>query len=45
MQDDKVDSTETRNNDGIPKFIEEWDPTPLGEVVSLGKRLSTTVSV
>jgi hypothetical protein len=22
--------TETRNNNGIPKFIEEWDPTPLG---------------
>jgi hypothetical protein len=37
--------TETRNNDEIPKFVEEWDPTPLGNVVLLGKRLSTTVLV
>ena len=30
----------TRNNNGIPKFVEERDPTPLGgNVVSLGKMI------
>ena len=28
----------TRNNNGIPKFVEERDPTPIGDnLVSLGK--------
>jgi hypothetical protein len=41
MQDGKDDLTGERNNNGIPKFVKERDPTPLGNVVSLGKRLST----
>ena len=40
MQDDKDNLTGTRNNNGIPSFIEERDPTPLaGNVVSLGKMI------
>jgi hypothetical protein len=40
MQDDKDDLIETRNNRGIPKFVKERDPTPLGDtVVSLGKMI------
>jgi len=31
MRDDKYDLTGTRNDNEIPKFIEERDPTPLGE--------------
>ena len=46
MQDDKVDLTETRNNNGIPKLVEEKGIRfRQGNVVSLGKRLSTTVLV
>jgi len=38
MQDDKGDLTGTRNHNGIPKFVEERDLTPLGgNIVSLGK--------
>jgi hypothetical protein len=38
MQDNKDDLTGMRNNNGVPKFVEEKDPTPLrGNVVSLGK--------
>jgi len=37
MQDGKDDLTGRRNHNGIPKFVEERDPTPLGDnVVSLG---------
>jgi len=40
MQDDKDDLTGTRNNNRIPSFIEERDPTPLaGNVVSLWKMI------
>ena len=39
MQDDEVDLTETRNNDGIPKFVEEWAPTPLGECSFTGEKI------
>jgi hypothetical protein len=45
MQDGKDDLTGDRNKNGIPKFVEERDPTPLGNVILLGKRLSTTVLV
>jgi hypothetical protein len=45
MQDDIYDLTETGKNNGIPKFVEEMDPTLLGNVVLLGKRLSTTVFI
>jgi hypothetical protein len=38
MHDGKDDLTGMRKNSGIPKFIEERDPTPLGDtVVLLGK--------
>jgi len=38
MQDDKDDLTGDRNNNRIPKFVEERDLTPLRDiVVSLGK--------
>jgi len=38
MQNVKNDLTRTRNNNGIPKFVEERDPTPIGDnLVSLGK--------
>jgi len=30
MQDDKDDLTRTRNNNRIPKIVEERDLTPLG---------------
>jgi len=40
MQDDKDDLTGMRKNNEIPKFVEERDPTPLGDTVgSLGKMI------
>ena len=46
MQDDKDDLTGMRNNNGIPKFVEErGSDSAKDDVVSLGKRLSTTVLV
>jgi len=37
MLDDIDGLAGTRNNNGIPKLVEERDPTPLGDtVVSLG---------
>jgi hypothetical protein len=32
MQDGKADLTGMRNNNGILDFINEMDPTPLGEM-------------
>jgi len=40
MQDDIDGLTGMRNSNGIPKLVEERDPTPLGDtVVSLGKMI------
>jgi hypothetical protein len=40
MQDGKNDLNGNKNNNEIPKFVEERDPTPLGgNVVSLGKMI------
>jgi len=40
MQDDKGDLTRDRNNNGIPKFVEEKGPdSARGNVVSLGKMI------
>jgi len=40
MQDDTDDLTGMRNNNGIPKFVEKRDLTPLGgNVVSQGKMI------
>jgi len=40
MQNDKGDLTGDRNNNRIPNFVEERDPTQLGgNVVSLGKMI------
>lgn len=45
MQDGKDDLTEMKNKQRDTEFVKERDPTPLGNVVLLGKRLSTTVLV
>jgi len=40
MQDDKDDLTGKRKIKGMPKLVEERDPTPLGDtVVLLGKMI------
>jgi len=46
MQDNKYDLTGTKNNNGIPKFVEERAPTPLGDsVVSLGNKGSPIIAL